>query len=74
MHAILNELNKLLNINELLNISYNWVMECWLIFQARIKKIMQMDEEVGKVAATVPVIICILYQVTVRFPETERDM
>ena len=33
-----------------------------------------MDEEVGKVAATVPVIICILYQVTVRFPETERDM
>ena len=28
--------------------------------QARIKKIMQTDEEVGKVAAAVPVIICIL--------------
>jgi hypothetical protein len=27
---------------------------------ARIKKIMQTDEEVGKVAAAVPVIICIL--------------
>lgn len=30
------------------------------LFQARIKKIMQTDEEVGKVAAAVPVIICIL--------------
>lgn len=30
-------------------------------FQARIKKIMQTDEEIGKVAAAVPVIICILY-------------
>ena len=29
-------------------------------FQARIKKIMQTDEDVGKVAAAVPVIICIL--------------
>lgn len=29
-------------------------------FQARIKKIMQTDEEIGKVAAAVPVIICIL--------------
>jgi hypothetical protein len=28
--------------------------------QARIKKIMQTDEDVGKVAAAVPVIICIL--------------
>ncbi len=28
-----------------------------LAFQARIKKIMQSDEEVGKVAAAVPVII-----------------
>lgn len=28
--------------------------------QARIKKIMQTDEEIGKVAAAVPVIICIL--------------
>jgi histone H3/H4 len=27
------------------------------VFQARIKKIMQSDEEVGKVAAAVPVII-----------------
>lgn len=31
-----------------------------LSFQARIKKIMQTDEEIGKVAAAVPVIICIL--------------
>ena len=31
------------------------------VFQARIKKIMQTDEEVGKVASAVPVIICILY-------------
>lgn len=30
-------------------------------YQARIKKIMQTDEDVGKVAAAVPVIICILY-------------
>ena len=30
-------------------------------FQARIKKIMQTDEEVGKVAAPVPVIIYILF-------------
>lgn len=29
--------------------------------QARIKKIMQTDEDVGKVAAAVPVLICILY-------------
>lgn len=29
--------------------------------QARIKKIMQTDEEVGKVAAAVPVIIYILF-------------
>ena len=28
-------------------------------FKARIKKIMQTDEEIGKVAAAVPVIICI---------------
>lgn len=40
---------------------------CWIVFefsflihQARIKKIMQTDEEVGKVAAAVPVIIYIL--------------
>ena len=31
------------------------------ILQARIKKIMQTDEEVGKIAAPVPVVICILY-------------
>lgn len=30
--------------------------------QARIKKIMQTDEDVGKVAAAVPVLICILYR------------
>ena len=29
--------------------------------QARIKKIMQKDEDVGKVAAPVPVLICILF-------------
>ena len=29
------------------------------MLQARIKKIMQGDEEVGKVAAAVPVVICI---------------
>ena len=28
--------------------------------QARIKKIMQLDDDVGKVAASVPLIICIL--------------
>ena len=28
-----------------------------ILFQARIKKIMQIDEDVGKVAAAVPVII-----------------
>lgn len=32
----------------------------YLMFQARIKKIMQVDEEVGKVAAPVPVMIYIL--------------
>lgn len=32
-----------------------------LVLQARIKKIMQTDEEIGKVAAAVPVIICILW-------------
>lgn len=34
---------------------------CLSSFQARIKKIMQTDEEIGKVAAAVPVIICILH-------------
>jgi hypothetical protein len=34
--------------------------ELCLFPQARIKKIMQTDEEIGKVAAAVPVIICIL--------------
>ena len=29
----------------------------FFLFQARIKKIMQMDDDVGKVAAPVPVII-----------------
>ena len=32
------------------------------MFQARIKKIMQTDEEIGKVAAAVPVLICILFR------------
>ena len=32
-----------------------------LCLQARIKKIMQTDEEIGKVAAAVPVIICIIF-------------
>lgn len=31
------------------------------IFQGRIKKIMQTDEEVGKVAAAVPIMIYILF-------------
>ena len=31
-----------------------------MLLKARIKKIMQTDEDVGKVAAAVPVIICIL--------------
>ncbi|CAG9761228.1 unnamed protein product [Ceutorhynchus assimilis] len=31
------------------------------LFQSRIKKIMQTDEEVGKVAQAVPVIIYILF-------------
>ena len=31
-----------------------------VVLQARIKKIMQTDEDVGKVAAAVPVLICIL--------------
>lgn len=52
---------------------YHRVCSCWrcthtnthlksnlLSLQARIKKIMQTDEEIGKVAAAVPVIICIL--------------
>ena len=37
------------------------IFECFFI-QARIKKIMQTDEDVGKVAAAVPVIICILFK------------
>jgi hypothetical protein len=28
------------------------------IFQARIKKIMQADEDVGKIALAVPVLVC----------------
>lgn len=36
-----------------------WILHClFLLFQARIKKIMQLDEEVGKVAATVPPVVC----------------
>jgi hypothetical protein len=31
------------------------------IKKARIKKIMQMDEEVGKVSSPVPVMVCILF-------------
>jgi len=33
----------------------------WFLFQARIKKIMQLDEDVGKVAAAVPVLVYILF-------------
>ena len=32
-----------------------------LSFQARIKKIMQLDDDVGRVAASVPIVICIFY-------------
>ena len=32
------------------------------VLKARIKKIMQTDEEIGKVAAAVPVIICIQFK------------
>lgn len=42
-------------------------------FQARIKKIMQTDEEIGKVAAAVPVIICILCFVLNYFIYTMRS-
>jgi len=37
-----------------------WSVFVCFVLQARIKKIMQTDEEIGKVAAAVPVIICIL--------------
>lgn len=30
----------------------------FLIFKARIKKIMQADEDVGKIALAVPVLVC----------------
>lgn len=30
----------------------------WMLSQARIKKIMQADEEVGKIAMATPVLIC----------------
>ena len=36
---------------------------CVFVLKARIKKIMQVDEDVGKVAAAVPVIICIFSSV-----------
>lgn len=48
-HRVLHVLNVLMHLNSNL-----------LSLQARIKKIMQTDEEIGKVAAAVPVIICIL--------------
>jgi histone H3/H4 len=38
------------------NIEKNWA-KVSRVFQARIKKIMQSDEDIGKVAAAVPVII-----------------
>lgn len=42
----------------------SWITACsnlpFISLKARIKKIMQTDEDVGKVAAAVPVIICIL--------------
>lgn len=31
---------------------------CKSIYQARIKKIMQADEDVGKIAMAVPVLVC----------------
>jgi hypothetical protein len=34
-----------------------------IIIKARIKKIMQMDEEVGKVSSAVPVMVCILLKI-----------
>ena len=35
-------------------------MTLWSCLQARIKKIMQLDDDVGRVASSVPVVICIL--------------
>lgn len=35
---------------------------CFVYLQGRIKKIMQSDEDVGKVAQAVPIIIYILFQ------------
>ena len=43
----------------ILILSTNSLNVCSFLLQARIKKIMQTDEEIGKVAAAVPVIICI---------------
>lgn len=37
------------------------IMASYLIMQIRIKKIMQLDEEIGKVAVATPAIVCIHY-------------
>ena len=46
-------------INVILNEIGNKLIDS--IKKARIKKIMQMDEEVGKVSSPVPVMVCILF-------------
>lgn len=35
------------------------VLRVYFLIQARIKKIMQLDDDVGKVAAAVPLLVCI---------------
>jgi len=35
------------------------ISDLFLAIQARIKKIMQKDEEVGKVAQATPIVICV---------------
>ena len=37
------------------------VLRVYFLIQARIKKIMQLDDDVGKVAAAVPLLVCILH-------------
>jgi hypothetical protein len=48
--------------SQLLSFLLEFVLEFCLNLKARIKKIMQMDEEVGKVSSQVPVMVCILFK------------
>lgn len=45
-------------LRSLISFSLNHPLILFLQLQARIKKIMQMDEDVGKVAQATPVLIC----------------